>query len=42
MLSADHMYSRHNWDKFWEQALTPLSPKQKIFYGTRFAVLKSK
>ena len=40
-LTADHMYSCHNWQKFPQQIQTQISSKVKIFSGSVIAFLKS-
>ena len=40
MFTADHMYSRHRWEKFWQQAQMLLSQKQKIFCENFIACLQ--
>ena len=40
MLTADNKYSRCNVHKFAQQVQTPLSQKQKTFYGFIIAFLK--
>ena len=40
-LTADHMYSRHRWDKLPQQVETLSSQKQKTFSGVSIAFLKS-
>ena len=40
-LTADNMYSRHNWQKFWQQVQAILSQKLKQFLHIILAFLQS-
>ena len=40
-LSADHMYSRHRWEKFQEQVQALLSEKRKTYLQNFIAFLES-
>ena len=40
-LAVDHMYSRHNWEKFPQHVKTPLSEKRETFFGMFFAIWHS-
>ena len=40
MLTADHKYSCHNWEKFPQQVQLQLSPQRKTFFGSFIGFLK--
>ena len=42
MLTADHMYSCHNWGKFPQEFQVQLSSKLEVFFWSVIAFLKSR
>ena len=40
-LTADHMYSRHNWEKFLQHVQTPLSSETDNVFGNFYSVFGS-